>query len=50
MRTISQVFIELVTTLLLFCVWAPWPEVEPATPPASKGEALTTGHQGSPQS
>jgi len=48
MRTISQVFIELVTILLLFCVWAPWPEAEPTTTPASKSEALTTGHQRSP--
>lgn len=50
MWTISEVFIELVTILLLFCVLAPWPEAEPTTPPALKGYALTTEHQRSPQS
>ena len=42
MRTNSQVFIELVTILLLFRVLAPWPEAERTTPPALKGETLTT--------
>ena len=42
MRTNSQVFSELVTILLLFRVLAPWPEAERTTPPALKGETLTT--------
>ena len=56
MWTIFKVFIEFVTTLLLFYVFwffgreacgvsAPWPGVEPA-PPALEGKVLTTGPPG----
>ena len=50
-----KVFIEFVTILLLFYVsifdcraggvLGPWPGIEP-TPPALKGEVLTTGRPG----
>ena len=53
MWTIFKVFIEFITTLLLFwfigreaCgILAPWPGIDPA-PPALEGEVLTTGPPG----
>ena len=59
MWTVFKVFIEFVTTLLLFYVLvfglkacgilAPYPGIEPA-PPALEGEVLTTGPSGESQS
>ena len=53
MWTIFKVFIEFVTTLLLFYVLvflacgilAPWPGIKPS-PPAQEGEVSTTGSPG----